>query len=195
MKRLLLGASVLILAFSACGGSHKATSGGPRKYVPTAPFAKRLAAETKPRALAVTVPRVLRRYDIRGGGHMVGTRAAVIGALATDDPGAHYGGGGFANWSQLSSGGPPANKVAFKFSRWEAIGPMLTSVALRLHLPLSLHQPWFREHLKNGRLGYRWGYLRFDGQIYEAMFWSGRNAPPRDRAAVLSALAAVHPTR
>src|SRR4051794_25491666 len=117
MKRLLLGASVLILAFSACGGSHKATSGGPRKYVPTAPFAKRLAAETKPRALAVTVPRVLRRYDIRGGGHMVGTRAAVSGVLATDDPGAHYGGGGCWGRSAPSAPGAAAQQDAPSFSR------------------------------------------------------------------------------
>src|SRR5256885_17175090 len=132
MKRLPFGACVLVLALGAGGGSHKAISGGPHKFVTTAAptLAKRLAAETKPRALAVTVPRVLHRYDIRGGGYLVGTRAPVIGVLATDDPGAHYGGGGFAKWSQLSSSGPPANKVAFKFARWVAIGPTLTS-ALR----------------------------------------------------------------
>jgi hypothetical protein len=124
---------------------------------------------------------------------MVGTRAPVIGVLTTDDVGAHYGGGGFANWSQLSSSGPPANKVAFALSRWLVIGPALPTSALRLHLPLSLHQPWFREHLENGRDGYRWGYLRVHGQFYEASFWSGRAAPPRDRAAVLSALASAHP--
>src|SRR5437763_8371527 len=117
MKRLLLGAGVLVLALSACGGSHKAISGGPHKFVTTATptLAKRLAAETKPRALAVRVPRVLRRYDIRGGGHMVGTRAPVIGVLATDDPGAHYGGGGLAKWSQVDSNGPLANKDPLAF--------------------------------------------------------------------------------
>jgi hypothetical protein len=186
MKRLLLGSSILVLALSGCGGSHKVISGGPHKFVATA---------AKQRTLAVTVPRGLGRYDIRGGGHMVGTRAPVIGVLATDDPGAHYGDGGFAKWSQVTSDGPPPNKVAFAFSRWVAIGAVLPKSALRLQLPLSLHQPWFRERLRNGRLGYRWGYLRFDGQFYEAMFWSGRAAPARDRAAVLRALASVHAAR
>jgi hypothetical protein len=66
---------------------------------------------------------------------------------------------------------------------------------VRLHLPLSLNQPWSREHLKNGHDGYRWGYLRVHGQFYEAFFWSGQAAPARDRAAVLSALASVHTRR
>ena len=126
---------------------------------------------------------------------MIGTRAPVIGVLATDDPGAHYGGGGFAKWSQVSSGGPPANRVALKVSEWITIGPALPMSALRLHLPLSLHQPWFREHLKNGHDGYRWGYLRVHGRNYAVLFWSGRAAPAHDRAAVLTALASAHPTR
>ena len=142
-------------------------------------------------ALAITVPRGLRRYDIRAGGHMVGTRAPVSGVLATDDPGAHYGGGGFAKWSQISSGGPPANKVALVLQRWLVIGPDPPPSALRIHLPLSLHQPWFREHLRNGHLGYRWGYLRFHRQFYEVMYWSGRAAPERDRAAVLTAFSSI----
>lgn len=95
----------------------------------------------------------------------------------------------------MSGNGPPANKVAFALTRWLGIGLSPPPSALRLHLPLSLHQPWFREHLRNGRLGYRWGYVSFDGQVYAAMFWSGRDAPARDRAAVLSALASVHPAR
>jgi hypothetical protein len=126
---------------------------------------------------------------------MVGTRALLIGILATDDPRTHRSGEGFAKWSQVTSNGPPQNKVAFALSKWVGIGIAPPSSALRLHLPLSLHQPWFREHLKNGRLGYRWGYLSFDGQVYGAMFWSGREAPSHDRAAVLSALASVQPAR
>jgi hypothetical protein len=145
-------------------------------------------------ALAISVPRGLGRYYIRGGGHMVGARAPVSGVLATDDPGAHYGGGGFAKWSQLSSGGPPANKVALVLRRWLVIGPDPPPSALRIHLPLSLQQPWFREHLKNGRLGYRWGYLRFHRQFYEVMYWSGRAAPEHDRAAVLNALSSIRRT-
>ena len=124
---------------------------------------------------------------------MVGTRAPVYGVLATDDPGAHYGGGGFSRWSNPASNGPPANKVAFAIHQWLVIGPDPPPSAVRLHLPLSLHQPWFREHLRNGRLGYRWGYLRVRRLLYGALFWSGRAAAPHDRAAVLTALASVHP--
>jgi hypothetical protein len=146
-------------------------------------------------AFAVNVPQGLGRYHIRGGIYMKGTRPPVIGVLATDDRRAHLTGGGFAKWSQLSSSGPPANKVALSFQKWLVIGPDPPASALRLHLPLSLDQPWFREHLSNGRQGYRWGYLRFRRQFYAIRFWSGRAAPPRDRAAVLSALRSIHLTR
>jgi hypothetical protein len=125
---------------------------------------------------------------------MKGTRPPVIGVLATDDRGAHRNGGGFAAWSQLSSNGPPANKVALALSEWEGALPPPPS-ALRLHLPLSLHQPWFRERLTNGHHGYRWGYLRFHRQFYEVLYWSGRVAPTHDRAAVLNALSSIRLAR
>jgi len=145
-------------------------------------------------ALTITVPRGLGRYDIRGGGHMLGTRASVVGVLATDDPGAHRSGEGFAKWSQMSSNGPPANKVALVLQRWLVIGPDPPASALQIHLPLSVHQPWFREHLTNERRGYRWGYLRLHGQYYEVMFWSGRAAPAHDRTAVVNALTSIRLT-
>lgn len=196
-----VGVAVLVaatLVVSACGGSHKAVSGGPQPA--PRPLAVRLAAETggtdvKIRALTITVPRGLGRYDIRGGFYMKGTRPPVIGVLATDDPRAHRRGEGFAKWSQLSSDGPPANKVALVLQQWLTIGPNPPASALRLHRPLSLDQPWFREHLKDGRRGYRWGYLRFGGQYYSILFWSGWGAPAHDRAAVLSALTSIRLAR
>jgi len=147
------------------------------------------------RALTVSVPLSLPRYGSRGGGYVSGARPPLIGVLATDDPRAHHSGQGFTKWSELSSHGPPANKVALLLRQWLTIGPGLPKSALRLHLPLSLSQPWFREHLKNGRLGYRWGYLRFHRQFYEVMYWSGRAAPEHDRAAVLNALSSIRLTR
>ena len=122
---------------------------------------------------------------------MKGSRPPVIGVLATDDRSAHRRGQGFAKWSQ---NGPPANRVALELSEWVAIGPIFPS-AVRLHLPLSLDQPWFREHLRNGHRGYRWGYLSLHRQLYEVSFWSGRAAPQHDRAAVLSTLTSIRPTR
>jgi hypothetical protein len=135
-------------------------------------------------ALTITVPRGLSHYG-------KGSR----GVLATDDRRAHRRGEGFAKWSRLSSNGPPANKVALVLAQDDTIGAPPPPSALRLHLPLSLDQPWFREHLRNGRHGYRWGYLSFHGQPYAVTFWSGRAAPARDRAAVLSALTSIRPTR
>lgn len=147
------------------------------------------------RALTVSVPPSLPRYGSRGGGYVSGTRPPLIGVLATDDPRAHHGGEGFARWSELSSHGPPANKVALLLRQWLAIGPGLSKSALRLHLPLSLSQPWFRQQLKDERHGYRWGYLIVHGQPYEIMFWSGRAAPAHDRAAVVNALTSIRLTR
>lgn len=157
--------------------------------------AERPGTSVRVRALAITVPRGLGRYDIRGGIYRTGTRPPVIGLLATDDPRAHLRGQGFAKWSALSSNGPPAKKVALALSLDVNIGPDPPPTALRLHLPLSLHQHWFREHLSNGRRGYRWGYLHFHRQFYEVMFWSGRSAPARDRAAALNALTSIHLAR
>lgn len=122
---------------------------------------------------------------------MGGTRAPVIGVLTTDDRRANRSGEGFAKWSQVTSDGPPANEVALTLERWVAIGPAPPASALRLHLPLNLHQHWFRERLTNGRRGYRWGYLRFHSQYYAVLFWSGRAAPAKDRAAVLNALKSI----
>ena len=125
---------------------------------------------------------------------MAGRRPPVIGVLVTDLR-ARTGLYRWSKWSHLYSNGPPASKVAFQIAQWLAVGPLLPKSAVRLHLPLSLDQPWFREHLKNGRDGYRWGYLRVHGQFYEAFFWSGPAAPASDRAAALSALASVHTLR
>jgi hypothetical protein len=200
MKRLLLGGMLLVLALSACGGSGRPPVNAPvvtvRLHKLPAPIAKRIAASTPGLRLGVTVPRGLGRYDIRGGGHVAGRRPTVIGVFATDDPPAHRWGQSWPKWSRPTSNGPPANKVAFQISQWlPGRTTLLPTSALRLHLPLSLHQPWFRERLTNGHDAYRWGYLRVHGQIYEAFFWSGRAAPTKDRAAVLSALASVHPRR
>ena len=61
----------------------------------------------------------------------------------------------------------------------------------RLHLPLSLDQDWWQRDVATGTL--RYGFLDFDGQPYEIRIWIGRAAPAHDRAALLQALAAVHP--
>lgn len=176
-------AAAATLMLSACGDSHVAAQVRGR------------GTDVKAQALTITAPLVLLRYHLREGTYMVGTRPPVTGVLLTDDPDAHRSGGGFSVWSDPSSEGPPANKVALILRQGVDMGPGLPRSALRLHLPLSLRQPWFREHLRNGRNGYRWGYLMVRGQPYEVMFWSGRTAPARDRAAALNALASIRRTR
>jgi hypothetical protein len=174
MRRFLSVVLVVaaVLALAACGTGKKKA-------------AEPSGTSVRIGALTITVPRSLDRYG--EGGRSV---------LATDDRRAHRKGEGFAKWSRLSSNGPPANKVALVLRLDDTIGGLSPPAsALRLHLPLSLDQPWFREHLNNGRHGYRWGYLSFHRQPYAVMFWSGRAAPTRDRAAVVNALTSIRLTR
>jgi hypothetical protein len=158
-----------LLALAACGSGKKAADPS--------------GTSVRVGVLTITVPRGLGHYD-----------EARLGVLATDDRHANRRGEGFAKWSRLSSNGPPAIKVALELALDDTLGVGVPSSALRLHLPLSLDQPWFREHLRNGRYGYRWGYLSFHGQPYDIKFWSGRAAPARDRAAVLNALTSIRLT-
>ena len=76
--------------------------------------------------------------------------------------------------------------------RAHAVQPV---TALQSEYSLWWREPWFREHLRNGHRGYRWGYLRLHRQLYEVSFWSGRAAPQHDRVAVLSTLTSIRPTR
>jgi hypothetical protein len=185
MKRLKVAAVLLAatLAVAGCGSSHRATI-SPRDYVVPQKHVQSAGA------LGVPVPVGFHRYAIRRGIYRKGTRPPAIGVAITDY---RLKGGprsAFVKWSRLSSKGPPANRVALAVTLWLSIGP---GVPTRLHLPLSLNQPWNEEHLRNGTQGYRWGYLSFHGQIYEIFFWSGRAAPPHDRTALLNTLTSIHP--
>jgi hypothetical protein len=150
--------------------------------------------------LLLTVPRGFHRYAIRGGIYRTGTRPPVIGYVITDyamhAPTAHNPGGAFDRWADQAgyTGGaarlPPANEVALQLEEDWDIGVELPP---RLHLPLSLNQPWFYERLRNGLHGYRYGLLGLGRQTYKVFLWTGAAAPPSDRAAVLNALASIRP--
>ena len=146
---------------------------------------------TRVGALAVPIPPDFHRYIFRVGDHRTGTQPTIVGVLITDYRLPHSPQDVLSNWARLSSNGPPANRVALAVHIYDPIG-----IAARgqLHLPLALNQPWNQEHLRNGARGYRWGILGFHGQ-YSVLFWSGRNAPPRDRAAVIKILASIHPAQ
>jgi hypothetical protein len=106
-----------------------------------------------------------------------------------DPPTADHDGSPFYKWSGRLRP-PPARDVALDLEEWGAIGP---GEAMNLHLPLSLDQPWHRQHFTGRADGYRWGYLMINGQPYEVFFWRGAAASPRDRMAVLNALTSVKP--
>ncbi len=96
--------------------------------------------------------------------------------------------GAFYKWSDFKA--PPANRVALQVGPWNTIGP---GEANNLHLPLSLNQLWHIEKTRDGASGYRWGFFNVRGQQYDVAFWSGPDAPPHDRAAVLNALVSIRP--
>jgi hypothetical protein len=150
-----------------------------------------LSSSERAGGLKISVPAGLRSYYVPIG---IGASHPLIGHLLTDVrlP-AH------ANiWTVLGrwgESGPPANGVALKLQRWFSPGPVAPPGADRLHLPLTLGQPWFQEKLKDGAVGYRWGYLTFHNVEYQVMYWSGPNAPAADRAAILRALGSIRPAR
>ena len=96
----------------------------------------------------------------------------------------------------LSTGGggpaPPARRTALQVPRITPFGP--AEPFTRLHLPLSLDQPWQIARAGNGTTGYRYGAFRLHGQIYTVFVWNGPSAPPHDRSALLRALGSIRPT-
>jgi len=137
--------------------------------------------------LRLTVPRGFDQYDTRGGLYKAGTRPPVIGHVVTDYR--------LPAHSPLRRGvfpmSQPERKVALELQLWDGLAAIPPS-AIRLHLPLSLHQRWFHERVPAGFR--RYGYLRVKRQLYEVIVWTGRQAKPLDRDALLRALASIHRT-
>jgi hypothetical protein len=177
---LALAALFLVLATGLAFG-FRSSGGGPNGGLGIT------AASARAGALAVPIPPGFHRYDIRAGIYRTGTRPPVIGATLTNYrvP--------TSNVRLRTRGVLPLharrNGVVLQVSLWIAIG---VTQAPRLQLPLSLHQPWVQRHVPTGTR--RYGLLRFHGQDYEVVVWTGRTAPASDRAALLHALASVHPT-
>jgi hypothetical protein len=176
---------VLVIAFAGLAVGltliFRSGPGVPRPFTSSA----------RPGELRVSVPPSLRSYDVPVG---IGTRKPVIGHLLTDFrlP-AHV-----DIWRVLghwATTGPAANGVALEVQLWLSPGPVGPVSVRRLHLPLTLSQPWFEERLKDGAVGYRWGYLMFHHAEYQVLYWSGPDAPAADQAAVLRALKSIRPAR
>jgi hypothetical protein len=160
-----------------------ARSGGPRP----------LTSSTEVGEVSVSVPRGFYVYTLRGGIYRAGTRPPVIGRVLTDFrlPAGTSLASVLHQWA-VSGDGPPSDKVALELQQDFGAGPGSN----QLHLPLSPRQAWFRQHLANGTdAGYRYGDFRFDDLDYNVVYWSGPDAPPNDRVAVLRALRSIRPTR
>src|SRR5437868_3956173 len=123
------------VALSACGNSHKAAI-SPRDYVVS-------RKPVRAGALVVDVPPGFHRYELRGGYYPIGARPPLVGRVVTDYRATNGPLSPFAKWSQVRDP-PPAKRVALALTLWVGIG---VPPPARLHLPLSLAQPWFHEHL------------------------------------------------
>ncbi len=153
-----------------------------------------VASSLRAGKLTVSVPHGLHSYPFRGGIYRTGTRPPVIGRLLTDVrlPDHVNAWKAFDQWGAAGGAGPPANGVALVLVV-RGMGPV---AAQALHLPLTLEQPlWAREKLNGGAVGYRYGDLRAGDGDYTVMYWSGPDAPARDRAAILQALRSIRPAR
>jgi hypothetical protein len=149
-----------------------------------------LTSSARAGGLRVSVPPGLRSYAVPIG---IGASHPLVGHLLTDlRLPAH------ANiWKVLGrwgNSGPPVNGVTLQLQRWFSPGPVGPNTD-RLHLPLSLGQPWFQQKLDGGAADYRWGYLKFHNEEYQVSYWSGPRAPASDRAAILRALKSIRPAR
>jgi hypothetical protein len=154
-----------------------------------------LTSSVNAAGVRVSVPRGFSTYPIRGSGPgRISGRPPLIGhGLADFAVPAHvsiY--GVFDKWAALDGSGPPANVVALQISLNVNPGP---DPATLLHLPLTLSQPWFHEKLSKGKVGYRWGSLFTNGEVYNLFYWSGSEAPANDRVAILRALESIRPAR
>ena len=169
---LLLLATLFVLA--ACASSVRPKSDFPGTWV-------------KRQSIALSVPRGFRHYTVRGGISRTGTRPPATGVLLTDytlNDGVRS---AFYKWSDFKA--PPAKRTALQVELSIPFGP--ADPPTRLHLPLSLDQPWQIERAMNGTNGYRYGAFRLRGQIYKVFVWDGPSASRHDRSALLRALASI----
>ena len=146
--------------------------------------------------LTIAAPSGLKAYAIRGRSYEAGTRPPLIGYALTDfDPPAFESMQDVfaSDWNGVGGAVPPSNHVGVEVEEVEyAMGPPLP---VRLHLALSLDQPWIQDRSHGRVVSYRWGVFRHRGRLYAVRYWSGQNAPAKDRSAVLRALESIRFSR
>lgn len=188
-RRMHRRRSLLALALLLLGGAAAALaltlrpSSGPGVSRP-------LGATAHVGKLSISIPRGFHVYTLRGGFGRVGSRFPVNGHVLTDFriPAHTSITRVLERWAY---GRPPANEVALELEKYIVIGPVGPHQLDRLHLPLSLGEPWIRARVG----GYRYGDFRSGREIYQVMYWSGSQAPANDRLAVHRALRSIRPTR
>ena len=187
-RRRSLAALLIALIVLAVGlmFTFRSPTPGPGTSLP-------LTSSVRAGELRISVPQDLRRYAIRRPAFSyLGVRPPVTGQLLTDFR-LPRGVKAKDSWERWAVPGPPAKVVALELALyWVPMGPF---PPINLHLPLTLRQPWFEQKLNDGRVGYRWGSLRFHNQLYVVTYWSGPQAPADDRSAVLRALKSIRPAR
>lgn len=182
-RRLVIAAALLLAAFAiGLTLGLRSGGGGPNGGLATA------GASVRVGALRLNVSSGFRKYTVRGGSCNPGTRLPPIGLLLTDYPVKNGVRGAFCRWSDFKV--PPARRTAIQVERVLPFG--LAEPFTRLHLPLSLDQPWQIERAR--ATGYRYGAFRLRGQIYTVFVWNGPSAPRRDRSALSRALGSIRPT-
>jgi len=193
-------AAALVVIVGFAGGLAFALRSSPDPGVP-----RPLGAPISVGKLRVSAPRGFHNYVLSGGVRAPG----AIGHVLTNFqlPARHPSGWPSTiewvlnRWSAAQSKnialknhnyGPPSNVVELLLT--PSAGPRFPDPRLiRLHLPLSPNQRWFPTRLASGAPFFRWGYLRFDHQFYEVLYWIGPDATANDRAAVLNALHSIRP--
>lgn len=152
--------------------------------------------------LSVSIPRGFNVYTLRGlGPSAPGTPLPVAGYVLTNfglPTLAHRRGRTAERLSQYWRNGPLPNQVGLELTIFP--WPLGRGLTDRLHLPLTLKQPWakpwYAAHGMRSRLaGARAGFFRLGGTSYEVVYWIGPTAAPNDRAAILRAVRSIRPTR
>jgi hypothetical protein len=160
----VLGLAVTPLVLAACASGLRPRSDFPGTWV-------------RRQGIALSVPRGFRQYKVPGD----------LGLLVADYSVKRGASGAFYKWSDFKA--PPVKRTALQVERWIPFGPGGPNT--RLHLPLSLGQRWQVEQAGNGTAGYRYGAFVLHGQTYKVFVWNGPSAPPRDRFALVHALASL----
>ena len=155
----------MLFALAACASGVRPKADFPGTWV-------------RSQAIALSVPHGFRHYNFRDG--------SCTGLLVTDY--AVKNSVAFCNWYFKA---PPETRTALQVERWPRTAIPQRPPRPRLHLPLSLSQPWQISYARDRTSHWCWGAFRLHGEIYRVFMWNGPSAPRRDRRALVRALTSI----